>query len=117
MRSRAGVDLSAAVGVAGALVHSQYALAKLGDGRFLAACEADGGGVELGLSHNTGSSSDVCCWVTVSAGETLSSLVIDTVTHLWLGFFNGPADAAGGQRKTFEPSRGSVELGIRHVAV
>lgn len=118
VRSRAA-DLSSAVGVAGALVHSPYALAKLEDGRFLAARaarEADGGGVELGLSH-TGSSSDVCCWVTVSAGETLSSLVMDTVTHLWLGFFNGPADAPGGQRTTLEPSGGSVELGIRHVAV
>ena len=78
VRARAQ-DLASADGVAVAFVHSPYALAKLADGRFLAARaarETGDGCVELGLSH-TGSSRDVCCWVRVSAGETLCSLVID----------------------------------------
>ncbi|KAL3899110.1 MAG: hypothetical protein SGPRY_012701, partial [Prymnesium sp.] len=115
VRSRA-LDLSSAEGVAVTLVHSPYALAKLADGRFLAtraARESEDGFVELGLSH-TSSSADVCHWVKVSAGETLSSLVVDTITHLWLRFFNGPAETARGSCTTHEPDGGSVELGIRH---
>ena len=118
VRSRA-LDLSSAEGVAVALVHSPYALAKLADGRFLAARaarESDDGFIELGFSH-TGSSADVCHWVKVSAGETLDSLVMDTVTHLWLGFFNGPAETPKGRCVTLEPDGGSAELGVRHVMV
>ncbi|KAL3921923.1 MAG: hypothetical protein SGPRY_004736 [Prymnesium sp.] len=60
VRSRA-FDLSSAEGVAVALVHSPYALAKLADRRFLgarAARESDDGFVELGLIH-TGSSAEL----------------------------------------------------------
>lgn len=102
-----------------ALVHSPYALAKLADRRFLgarAARESDDGFVELGLIH-PGLLADVCHWVKVSADETLSSLVMDTITHLWLGFFNGPAETPEGRCMTREPDGGSVELGIRLVVV
>ncbi|KAL3898214.1 MAG: hypothetical protein SGPRY_012887, partial [Prymnesium sp.] len=105
VRTRAQ-DLASADGMAVALVHSPYALAKLADGRFLAARaarETGDGCIELGLSH-TGSSRDVCCFM-------------DAVTHLWLGFFNGPADTPKGRCTTLDPDGGSVELGIRHVAV
>ncbi|KAL3926720.1 MAG: hypothetical protein SGPRY_003174 [Prymnesium sp.] len=60
VRARAQ-DLASADGVAVALVHSTYALAKLADGRFLAARaarETGDGCIELGLSH-TGSSRDM----------------------------------------------------------
>ncbi|KAL3932946.1 MAG: hypothetical protein SGPRY_000496 [Prymnesium sp.] len=89
------------------------------DGRFLAARaarESDDGFVELGLIH-PGLLADVCHWVKVSADETLSSLVMDTITHLWLGFFNGPAETPEGRCMTREPDGGSVELGIRLVVV
>ena len=118
VRSRA-LDLDSADGMAVALVHSPYALAKLEDGRYLAARaarEADDGFIEVGFSH-TGSSSDVCYWAKVTAGGTLGSLVVGTITHLWLGFFNGPAESSKGPCVTREPDGGSVELGIRHVAV
>ena len=90
VQARAG-DLRSTKGMAVALIHSPYALVKLEDGRFLAARgvrTADDGSIDIGLSH-TGSSADAECWVEGIAGGTLSSLMIETVTHIWLGFSTG----------------------------
>lgn len=117
VRSRA-LDLDSASGVAVALVHSPYALAKLEDGRYLAvraARETEDAFVEIGLSL-TSSSSDVGTWVRVIAGGTLGSLIVETIIHLWLGFFNGPAETSRGPCTTCEADRGSINLGIRHMA-
>lgn len=58
-------------GVTVALEHSPYTLAKLRDGRFLAARtarEKADGTIEIGLSH-TGASVDAELWVQVNAGN------------------------------------------------
>ncbi|KAL3896075.1 MAG: hypothetical protein SGPRY_013354 [Prymnesium sp.] len=57
-------------------------------------------------------------WVEVVAPEgSLESLSSETITHVWLGFFDGPAETARGIGRTFGPDGGSPALGIRHVSV
>ncbi|KAL3904832.1 MAG: hypothetical protein SGPRY_011143, partial [Prymnesium sp.] len=53
----------------------------------------------------------------VRARETLSSLTIDSVTHIWLGSFAGLVETAKGPCRKLEPDGGLTELSIRYVDV
>ncbi|KAL3919629.1 MAG: hypothetical protein SGPRY_005561, partial [Prymnesium sp.] len=74
------------------------------------------GAVEIGLSHSAEAPDDHDdgSWVEV-ASDTLDSLPATTITQLWLGFFDGPAETTRGACRTLGLEEGSEGLGIRYV--
>lgn len=67
--------------------------------------------MELCLSHSSSAPAydDADC--------SLEALPTATIPHMWLGFFEGPAETARGSYMTLGPDEWSGTLGIRYVSV